>query len=633
MKISFGNAIYNHKPTNNDMVWRSGFLNNKKEPIECPVREDTVENYAFAYDNGICVKGYKFCSEKDIWKRTFICDFDNLTEAQYRKVIELVESGNLRRIQGRISSGMKVDWFQHEGIPDWKPAKWKYKVFFPLDEFYGNNGVMCVREEVERAYLDVVQFFNPWSERKRTEEVARLWLKANNQSMFYKHGKNKGLIRNNHPALVVEDPIFKDYILPDPVEVTNPRHQITYSVVPEMKEDYKYLKDEDWERILGMKMVAKFPTTTKAHFTDTIDLPYDFKDSMEKHVTNKEKSMQQHSQHGSHTMKMVLNALTSTTESILIPTSKSEMARKSGKGKWADLVFDFNLAAKTNKAIYSDWEHGYEMDKVKETLKDISKFLVRCQAEYELGTNGNPTRDSVIDKVVNDIPWYSAHVFGSTFIAGMDNANRKMLARSVARAIEKSCDMFNVWRLEQKCLKLMDEKPELKEQWRMARTRLGETADFNEYYTEKNKLEKMVVNEARSTNFPYTYVRRGLKKEMVEQALKSAHPMTREMFVGFVLEKVSSSDGVVEREKVEGWYRDYQSKFNKVQRMELGDEGIYGQMTGYQLKNGKVRKQHKEHKSKYDELFNGKTKAEIEVWIESSDLHRQTKKRLREKFL
>ena len=109
--------------------------------------------------------------------------------------------------------------------------------------------------------------------------------------------------------------------------------------------------------------------------------------------------------------------------------------------------------------------------------------------------------------------------------------------------------------------------------------------------------------------------------------------MSKSEFVSFVMEKTVEHDGCVDEEKVEGWYRDYQSRFNKAQRMELGDEEIYGQMTGYLLKNGKVRKEHKEHKSKYDDMFNGKTKEEIAVWIESSDLHRQTKKRLREKFL
>jgi hypothetical protein len=325
-----------------------------------------------------------------------------------------------------------------------------------------------------------------------------------------------------------------------------------------------------------------------------------------------------------------MNALASSVEEPLIPTSKSAMARKSGKGKWSDLVFDSMLAASTNRAIYSDWEHGYEMDKVKKTMKDIVKFLVRCQAEYELGLNGNPTRDSVIDNVVHDIPWYSAHVFGETFVAGMDNANRKTLASSMSKAIEKSCDLFKVWRLEQKCLRLMDENPELKERWKLARTRLGETADFEEYYKTKSQLESVVIEEARKTNFPYAYVRRGLKKEMVEQALKSGHPMTREMFVGFVLEKVSTEDGVVEREKVDGWYRDYQSRFNKSQNMTFPDNGIYGQMTGYQLKNGKVRKQ---RQSRYDEMFKDKTKDEISKWIESSDLHRQMKKKLREKYL
>lgn len=640
MKISFGNAIYNHKPTDADMKWHSGFLDKKKQPISCPVREDTVENYVFAYDNGICVKGYGFTSEKDIFKRTFVCDFDNLTEEQFNKVVELVDKNNpqgLRRIQGRFSSGMKVDLYNHEGIPDWKPSKWKYKVFFPLDEFYGNNGVMCVREEVERAYLDVVQFFNQWSERKRTEEVARLWLKANNQSMFYKHGKNKGLLRNNHPAIVIENPIFKDYILPDPVEVTNPRHQITYSVLPEMKEPFKFLKDEDWEKILGHGMTSRFLATTKANFTDIVNLPYNAKDTWENELSRTEKQLDNKLGEKNGTNKLVEKALNgcirTQPDEREIPTSKSGMAKKSGMNEWKDLMFDFQLASSTNRAIYTNWEDGYDMEKVRKTLKDTVKFLVRCQAELELGVNGNPTRQSVVDKTIHDLPWYVSKIFGETFIENMNPKSLSGLAKSIANAIEKACVTFKAWRLEQKCVKLMEENPELNGKWRMARKRLGETANFEEYYKTKNELEKAVLEQARSIEFPYVYVRRGLKKEMVEHALNEGRPMSKSEFVSFVMEKTVEHDGCVDEEKVEGWYRDYQSKFNKVQRMELGNEGIYEQMTGYQLKNGKVRKEHKEHKSKYDDLFKGKTKEEIEAWIESSDLHRQTKKRLREKFL
>lgn len=634
MKISLGNAIYNHKPTDADMKWHSGFQNKKKQPIACPVREDTVENYAFAYDNGLCVRGYRFTSEKDIFKRTFVCDFDNLTEEQYNKVVELVKNNpqGLRRIQGRFSSGMKVDMFQHEGIPDWKPAKWKYKVFFPLDEFYGNNGVMCVREEVERAYLDVVQFFNPSYERQRIEEVARLWLKANNQSIYYKHGKNKGLLRNNPPSLVIEDPIFKDWILPDPVEVTNPRHQITYSVVPEMEEQFMFLNDEDWERILGRGMAARFPATPKADFTDIIDLPYDAKDTWEKKLSEAEKKLDNRLGEKNGTYKLVENALKSTEDGREIPTSKSGMAKKSGKNEWKDLIFDFQLASSTNRAIYTNWESGYDMEKVRRTMKDTVKFLVRCEAELEHGVNGNPTRQTVIEKTIHDLPWYVSKIFGETFIENMNPKNLSGLAKSIANSIEKACDMFKAWRLEQKCLKLMEENPELNGHWRRARTRLGETANFEEYYKTKNELESAVLEQARRIEYPYVFVRRGLKKEMVEHALKEARPMSKTEFVRFVMEKTVEQDGCVDEEKVEGWYRDYQSRFNKGQRMDLGNEEVYGQMNGYQLKNGKVRKEHKEHKSKYNELFKGKTKEEISLAIQELNISRIAKYRLRKRY-
>ena len=630
MKISYGTAIYNHKPTRSDMIWRSGFLTPKKKPTMCPVREDSVENYVFAYDNGICVKGYMFKKYEDLWKRTFVCDFDNLTEEQYNKVLEIVGSGKLKRIQGRMSSGMKTEWHLNKDIPDWKPSAWKYKVFFPLDEFYGNNGVMCIREEVEKAYIDVVQFFNPWSERNKTEEIAHLWLKANNNSMYYKHGKRKGMLRNNHPAIVIEDSRFKNYILPDPVEVTNPRHQITYSVIPEMKDNHRFLNDEDWEKIFGSNMVGRFPATTKNQFNEIINLPYDFKDSLDIQAAKKAEKIDDVKD--PRLERLVRMALTKTPEDDTrhIPTSKSEMAKKSGKNEWEDLVIDAKLAAATNRAIYSDWENEYELEDISRTLCDATRFLVRCQGEYELGTIGKPSKESTTVKVLKELPWYAEHIFGKTFFQSIDEKKLEKVARSVSKALSKACDTFYLWRLEEKCLRLMNEKPELLERWKTARRKLGATADFKTYYAEKNDIENIVGEEARATKFPYTYVRRGLKKEMVEQALNTGLPMSQEMFIGFVIGQLSQEDGLVENEKIAKWYRDYQSRFNKVQRMDLGNPEIYGQMTGYQLKNGKVRKQRQSH---YDEIFKGMNKEQIADWIANSDLHRQMKKKLKGKYL
>lgn len=638
MKISLGTAIYNHKPTQADMIWRSGFLTPKKKPTMCPIKEDTVENYVFAYDNGLCVKGYRFTSENDIWKRTFVCDFDNLNEAQYNRVLELIgQGGKLKRIQGRMSSGMKVEWHLNSGIPNWKPNKWKYKVFFPLDEFYGGNGVICIREEVERAYLDVVQFFNPWSERNKTEEIARLWLKANNQSMYYKHGTRAGQLRNNHPALVIEDPIFKDYILPDPVEVTNPRHQITYSVIPEMKETHRFLDDEDWDKILGQGLHGRFPATTKSQFTEIVNLPYDFKDSLDTMAKRQlDRNFIPTAGLQDRLVALVEKYLTNPelyNPTRTIPTSRSEMAKSTKKNEWKDLVMDVNLATKTNIAIYSEWEHGYDMQRVGETFSDICRLLVRCECERRtMGMNQKPEMEPIITECLKDLPWYAKSVFGENFFPNMDREKLHRLAKTISRSMEKSAYGYRVWRMEQKCLMVVEKsKPELLELWKASRKRLGNDADFKKYREEKSRIENAVYDEALRFESPYVYVRRGLKKEMIEQALSAGHPMDKEEFVEFAIGKiVEEQDGYVERERIEGWFRDYQSRFNKVQGMELGNDEIYGKMTGYQLKNGKMRK---ERKSKYDEIFKDMDKNQIAEWIKNSDLHRQMKKKLKGKYL
>ena len=609
MKISLGNATYNHKPDQNDMVWHSGFLNCKRQPISCPIIEDTATNYAWAYDNGLCVKGYMFKTEKDIWKHTFVCDFDNLTEAQYNKVIELVKTCGLKTIQGRQSSGMKMDCYQHEGIPDWKPSKWKYKVFFPLDEFYNSNGVMSIREEVEKAYFDIVWFFNndgcqgqPPS-REKSDDVARLWLKANNQSKFYKHGKKKGLPRTRHPALTIEDPIFSNWILPDPVEVTNPRHQITYAIIPEQHEPFKYMRDEDWERIFHCHMVARFPTSTKDTFTEIVDLPYDFKDELEKAKSAKcEKMGEPTTSEVSQLTQAILNALKKPGKGTTpaIPTSRSKMAKLSQKNEWQDLIIDTKTAATVNRAIYSDWEYEYEMDKVKPVMNDTVKFLTRCEVEYEFGVNGQPTKGAVLNKVVNDLPYYTTAIFGDTFIEKMNTKKLNPLARSMANKILKTYQTFKVWRREQKILMTIAEDPNLNSKWMEARKQLSLTMDFKAYYAIKEQLLNEVGTTAVQRKFPYIYVRRGLKK-------------------------------LIEEEKVRKWYRDYQSRFNKNQKMGTGDEMIDNSLTGYVLKNGKVRKSSKA-RNRYAEMFKDKTPEEIREIISQMDISRARKSQLRREW-
>lgn len=637
MKISLGNATYNHKPDQNDMVWHSGFLNCKKHPISCPVIEDTASNYAWAYDNGLCVKGYMFKTEKDVWKRTFICDFDNLTEAQYNKVIELVKTCGLKTIQGRQSSGMKMDCHQHEGIPDWKPSKWKYKVFFPIDEFYSSNGVMSIREEVERAYLDIVWFFNQNETRTRdqSDDVARLWLKANNQSKFHKHGKKKGLLRTRHPSLVIEDPIFKDWILPDPVEVTNPRHQITYAVIPEQNEEHRYMSDEDWQRLFHNPIVARFPTSTKKTFTAVINLPYDFKDELEKAKNATcEKIGEPQPSEVSKLTKAIMNALMRSAQGRQpsIPTSRSKMAKMAQKNEWKDLIIDTKTAATVNRAIYSDWEYEYEMDKVKPVMNDTVKFLTRCEVEYQFGVMGQPNKGAVLNKVVNDLPYYATSIFGETFMTTMDSKKFNQLARTMAKKMLKTYQTFKVWREEQKILMTIAEDPNLNSEWMEARKQLSLTMDFKAYYAIKEQLLNEVGTTAKQRQFPYIYVRRGLKKEMIEKALNEGNPMSMEQFVDWAMVKVTAQDGLIEEEKVRKWFRDYQSRFNKNQKMGTGDEMIDNCLTGYVLKNGKVQKKHKKHESKWTRLFNGKSKEEIEKMIAEIP-SKQTRYSLRERFL
>ena len=142
-------------------------------------------------------------------------------------------------------------------------------------------------------------------------------------------------------------------------------------------------------------------------------------------------------------------------------------------------------------------------------------------------------------------------------------------------------------------------------------------------------MEK-VISTAREKKFPFKYVRRGLKKEMVEKALNEGTPMSMEMFVDFTIEQATKQDGLIEEDKVMKWYRYYQSKFNKNQKILKGD-AIYEKLEGYVLKNGKVRKSSKA-RDKYAEMFKNKTSEQILDIIAKLDVSRARKSQLRREW-
>lgn len=654
MRISLGNAVYNHKPTQQDMVWHSGFLDAKKNPIDCPILDDTAENYAFAFAHGICVKGYRFMSIKDIYKRTFVCDFDNLTEEQYYWIVNRIKNCQMKRIKGSDSSGMKFDrYWGEKQDPNWKPSKFRYKVFFPLDEFYSNSGVICVREKVEKAYFDVVQFFNPQQTRERVEEVAKKWLEANNQSIYYKHGPKKGLPRKNHPTLTIEDKDFEGWILPDPVEVTNPRHQITYSISPELPDPHYFLTDEDWQKILNSKFVARYPSSSKFNFCSEIYLPYDLQSDIESTFWSgweKNKSDFQIDQTlKEQWRKMLQREFTrpiQDSESLSIPTSKSGMAKHIGKYEWSDLVFDFKTSATVNQAIYSEWEHGFNYSEISDILKQCVKFLTRCEAEVERESN-TLSQENVGLKVIDNLPILLRKIFGKDFWASMDQKKLDSIVKQVIRELHYYIQTFKHWRKQRKWGVVL-QRDDFQKEWQDIREKYLENstqknisanklAQIKEVYDQERKeFYKKVDTEAKLVRTPYIYTRRGLKKELIGKAL-NVGPMNQENFVNFAMNELQANDGLVEIGRVEGWYRDYRSQFNKTNAKTFdGDfcEDIYNQLGGMVLEmDGTIHKKHKEHKehrSKYKDILSKMSQDEALKWIESSDLSRMQKKRLRE---
>ena len=123
------------------------------------------------------------------------------------------------------------------------------------------------------------------------------------------------------------------------------------------------------------------------------------------------------------------------------------------------------------------------------------------------------------------------------------------------------------------------------------------------------------LDEANKIKFPYDYHRRGFKQEVMDILLNGQIKLeTKDDFK----ERLRShditvgKDGEYSDDILDSWFYQYRAEKNK------------------QNPNDPIgRKQHKKHKSKYDELFKNMTKEQIAEYINSSDLSPNMKSRLR----
>ena len=113
---------------------------------------------------------------------------------------------------------------------------------------------------------------------------------------------------------------------------------------------------------------------------------------------------------------------------------------------------------------------------------------------------------------------------------------------------------------------------------------------------------------------PYAYRRRGLKKEMICHALNgNAMLPSIEDWIEWVKKNLEKRDGVFTDEIIGSWYREYREKWNETHESD------------------KIK--HKHHKSKWAEIFKGKSYDEIEEYINGLNVSKQMKYKLRKQYL
>ena len=143
---------------------------------------------------------------------------------------------------------------------------------------------------------------------------------------------------------------------------------------------------------------------------------------------------------------------------------------------------------------------------------------------------------------------------------------------------------------------------------------------LNEYNRQRNQWLMDNMKLAQEISVPYTYRKKGLKKWLISTACLD---ISIEELKGFGLEPVrlespdewiswcrkaltQRTDDMndIEESDLRRWWKDYQREYNEK----------WGSM------DGKIKKEHKEHRSKWNTLFNGKSKEEISDMIQNMDI-------------
>ena len=590
MYYEVSNLVSNHKYSEWEIAHRNPFKDTRKKSERQPktfyLTKDIPFNLFMAFSHGFSIKPHAFNLESERPETAFvnciILDFDNMTKEQCRQVIGQLKS--IPNAYGDWSSGMKTKFKQNEGIPNYEPEVWKYKVFFPP-----TRNVLCVYEDVDSAFIEAVKFFNPTRKNEEVIEVWGLWKKANNR-------KDK-----------VTDPIFKDWILPDVAMLNNFRNQITYGVDVNQVEKFKEI-DDTW-------MLRNLPVTM-SKFTPTNKWSYKGLDWKIEDAEPEQSRKRKYDEDGIMEIERhLLNNCHFSYNSYSLPTTKSALALTIGKTHIDDLIMPLEGIRHVNAAWWNQVKQRkmnveLEMDSMKKSADLVGKTFARIYAEMRAQGDNRSFKVQALEDCCTALKF----LHGPNLFSILDKEQKKAILHEVARAFMSAWNNYGTWRLRQKLRKTTTDEHviELRNKWRDSR----DNADFVDYCKALEKDMKRRMKEVESLKFPFDYHRRGFKKEVMETLLNGNVKLNNPQEFIERLRKFDISprkDGEFTDKLLTSWFYQYRAEWNK-----LNEENHIGR---------------KSKKSKYAELFKDMTKEEIEFWIDDSDLHRQMKKKLKEKFL
>lgn len=412
------------------------------------------------------------------------------------------------------------------------------------------------------------------------------------------------------------------------------RTQITYGVRPDLTKDYR-LSDKDWEKAEDIYSTFAFPSGGKQDYDGLewrpeealIDRPLDPKveEAWKSQVIELAWTMEYQ------------NALQNPEDlRLMLPTSRSMVARRMKKQHFEDLVWDLKSNGILNARLYAK---VIDFDLSKQIAAESARTLTRDLMEMEWQRNINfAAGDAIknnIHALCHDILVVVRQRCGLTILKKKkDEGICEALLKTIVKEIVSAANNYSRHRARMKMKHFEQEwnPPHLQTLKKYLADPDNKTllAEYN-----KQRAKWIADNFAQTAmmKIPYDYKKKGLKKWLICTACLD---LTIEELKGFGLEPsrletmeewIDWSKKALSRrqddlndvsdEDLKRWWLDYRRAYN----------------TKWGNLDQKIDKRCGEKTSKYDDVFRGKTKEEIADIIDNLEVSRGRKSQLRKRWL